>query len=249
MRGASIPARWAEYQRDLGREVHVASFRDDAIPGVKPFTCYRRSVSAASATFSRYQRCARWRAAYGPDIVHAHYVTSYGFLAAAAKLHPLVLTAWGTDVLISPRESRLALLFARYAVRHADEVTTVAEHMNASVAALGVAQERVQAVPFGVDAQVFRSSEAARELRAATAGSSAREISARSTIFRRCCRHSRNCRARGWTLKSTWWAMARCGASSNPGSTAARIWRRESVFMATCHTLNLPECWHAPTFS
>jgi glycosyltransferase involved in cell wall biosynthesis len=91
-----------------------------------------------------------------PDIVHAQYVTSYGFLAAAAHLHPLVLTAWGTDVLISPRESRLMRWLARYAVRSADKVTTVAEHMNAAVAELGVPVSEVIAVPFGVDTQHFQ---------------------------------------------------------------------------------------------
>ena len=90
-----------------------------------------------------------------PDVVHAQYVTSYGFLAAMAGLHPLVLTAWGTDVLISPYRSKLMRWFASYAVRHADAVTTVAQHMNPAVAELGVPLNAVSAVPFGVDTQHF----------------------------------------------------------------------------------------------
>ncbi|MGB7905727.1 MAG: glycosyltransferase [Steroidobacteraceae bacterium] len=160
--GSIHTRRWAEYQRDLGREVHVASFRQAVIPGVAVHVLPTLGLGRAGYMFAIPALRSLARRVH-PDVVHAQYVTSYGFLAAVAKLHPLVLTAWGTDVLISPRESRLALLFARYAVRHADEVTTVAEHMNASVAALGVAQERVQAVPFGVDAQVFCSSVAARD--------------------------------------------------------------------------------------
>ena len=154
--------RWVEYQRDLGRKVHVASFRDHVIPGVNvhvlpTFGFGRAGYLFAIPVLKSLVRRIR------PDIVHAQYVTSYGFIAAIANLHPLVLTAWGTDVLISPSESRLARLMAAYAVRHADEVTTVAQHMNASVAALGVAESRVTAVPFGVDAQVFHPSAAARE--------------------------------------------------------------------------------------
>jgi L-malate glycosyltransferase len=45
---------------------------------------------------------------------------------------------------------------ASYAVRHADAVTTVAQHMNAAVAELGIPIERIAAVPFGVDAEHFR---------------------------------------------------------------------------------------------
>ena len=90
-----------------------------------------------------------------PQIVHAQYVTSYGFLAALAGLRPLVVTAWGTDVLISPKESKLLRCLASFAVRRADAVTTVAQHMNAAVAALGVPIDEVSAAPFGVDTQHF----------------------------------------------------------------------------------------------
>ena len=87
--------------------------------------------------------------------MHAQYVTSYGFLAALAGLRPLVVTAWGTDVLISPKESKLLRCLASFAVRRADAVTTVAQHMNAAVAALGVPIDEVSAAPFGVDTQHF----------------------------------------------------------------------------------------------
>ena len=37
-----------------------------------------------------------------PDVVHAHYATSYGLLGLASGVHPLVVSAHGDDVLISP---------------------------------------------------------------------------------------------------------------------------------------------------
>jgi glycosyltransferase involved in cell wall biosynthesis len=43
----------------------------------------------------------------------------------------------------------------RYAVLQADIVTTVAEHMNASVVGLGISPEKITAIPFGVDTQFF----------------------------------------------------------------------------------------------
>ena len=36
------------------------------------------------------------------DVVHAHYATSYGLLGLASGVHPLVVSAHGDDVLISP---------------------------------------------------------------------------------------------------------------------------------------------------
>jgi glycosyltransferase involved in cell wall biosynthesis len=146
--------RWAEYFRDSGAEVHVASFRAGDISGVTThllptYGLGRFGYIIALFSLRRLYVCLR------PDVVHAQYITSYGFLSALARMHPLVLTAWGTDVLISPKESRLLRGLASYAVKHADAVTTVAKHMNASVAALGISESAVSAVPFGVDLQRF----------------------------------------------------------------------------------------------
>lgn len=147
--------RWAIAFRDLGAEVAVASFRPAQIAGVAVHHLptgglgragYLLALPALRQIQSRFQA----------DVVHAQYVTSYGFLAATAGLRPLVVTAWGSDVLVSPQASRLAGWLAHRALRAADAVTTVAEHMNAAVVALGARPERVQSVPFGVDTALFR---------------------------------------------------------------------------------------------
>ena len=153
--------RWAEAFRDAGAQVHVASLRPAQIDGVSVHVLptfglgklgYLMTVPALRSLGQRLR----------PDVVHAQYVTSYGFLAAAAGLAPLVVTAWGTDVLISPRQSRVARWLAGRALRAADRVTTVAEHMNAAVVALGAAPAKVLALPFGVDIELFRPPEAPR---------------------------------------------------------------------------------------
>ena len=120
--------RWAEHFRDQGIQVHIASFRTESIEGVSvhllpTFGLGRAGYLLAVPTLRRLAKHIQ------PDIIHAQYVTSYGFLAALAGLHPLVLTAWGTDVLISPLESRIMRWIASYAVRHADAVTTVARNI------------------------------------------------------------------------------------------------------------------------
>lgn len=146
--------RWAEAFRDRGAQVHVASFRDAEIPGVMVHRLPTGGLGKAGyllAIPALRQLAARLK----PDVAHAQYVTSYGFIAAMAGLKPLVVTAWGTDVLISPNESWLSRWLATHAVTAADRVTTVAEHMNAAVVALGVPALKVVAMPFGVDIERF----------------------------------------------------------------------------------------------
>jgi glycosyltransferase involved in cell wall biosynthesis len=152
--GSVHTRRWAEYFRDQGVDVHIASLRSARIAGVEVHVLETLGLGRAGYLLAIPQL----RALAGrlrPDVVHAQYVTSYGFLAAAARLRPLVLTAWGTDVLITPRKSRVMRALARYAVRSADAVTTVAQHMNVAVAELGVPLADVYAAPFGVDTELF----------------------------------------------------------------------------------------------
>lgn len=146
--------RWAEHYRDQGVEVHIASFQGEVISGVKVHLLPTGGLGRAGY-FLAIPALRALARRIAPDVVHAQYVTSYGFLAAVAGLQPLVLTAWGTDVLISPKKSKLMHCLASYAVRHADAVTTVAQHMNPAVAALGIPEDAVSAVPFGVDTVRF----------------------------------------------------------------------------------------------
>jgi glycosyltransferase involved in cell wall biosynthesis len=61
---------------------------------------------------------------FNPHVVHGHYVTSYGMWAAACGLdRPTVLTAWGSDILVTPRESRLMHAVVGWSLRHADLIT------------------------------------------------------------------------------------------------------------------------------
>lgn len=150
--------RWAEAFRDAGAEVHVASFRDAEIAGVSVHRLPIAGLGKAGYLLAVPVLRRLWRR-LRPDVVHAQYLTSYGFLAASARLRPLVVTAWGTDVLISPRDSALARILVRRAIAGADAVTTVAEHMNAPVISLGAAADSVLAIPFGVDTRLFRPPE------------------------------------------------------------------------------------------
>ena len=42
---------------------------------------------------------------FKPDIVHAHYATSYGLLGSFLNHHPYVISVWGSDVFDFPKSS------------------------------------------------------------------------------------------------------------------------------------------------
>ena len=92
--------RWALEMRARGWRVSLVTARPEPLDGVEQRTLLpvRRSTDwllRAGATRRHVRDLA-------PDIVHAHYLTSYGYLAARCGRHPLVMTAWGSDLLVTP---------------------------------------------------------------------------------------------------------------------------------------------------
>lgn len=86
-----------------------------------------------------------------PDLVNAHFVPSYGLIGALLKFHPLVVSTWGSDVLISPGKSWLHKKRARYVLDKADLVTADAEVAAGAVCGLGVGRDRVVVSPMGIE--------------------------------------------------------------------------------------------------
>ncbi len=85
-----------------------------------------------------------------PDLVNAHFVPNYGLIGALLKIHPLVVSTWGSDVLISPQKSRLQKLRAQYVLKRADLVTADSSVSAEAVHRLGVEREKVVTYPMGV---------------------------------------------------------------------------------------------------
>ncbi|MGZ3920776.1 MAG: glycosyltransferase, partial [Bacteroidia bacterium] len=57
---------------------------------------------------------------FKPDILHAHYATSYGLIGALSGFHPYVISSWGTDVMKFPQKNFVAKSILKYNFRKAD---------------------------------------------------------------------------------------------------------------------------------
>lgn len=92
---------------------------------------------------------------FRPDVVNAHFLPNYGWMAVHAAGRPRVLTTLGSDILTVPRQSALHAWRTRYVLRHCDAVTADAAMLARAIEAFGVAPERILMVPFGIEAERF----------------------------------------------------------------------------------------------
>lgn len=98
--------------KDRGHEVYVISLNEGVIPNVKVYSFdvsldkIRNKNNLKKLEYLTYRKkVKKLIREINPDIVHAHYATSYGFLGALSNFHPYVLSVWGSDVFDFPRKT------------------------------------------------------------------------------------------------------------------------------------------------
>jgi len=159
---ATHTQRWTATMAHRGHEVRLYSVRHVPIAGVDVVSTLDADNTRPSALdiawgYARLRgRLARETARFDPDIVHAHYASTNGYMAALTHVHPVILTVWGTDVVPKPgrRLSVSQRYRARRAIRHADVVTSTSEFMAHHVRRL-TEPKRLEVIPFGVDTRLF----------------------------------------------------------------------------------------------
>ncbi len=170
--------RWIRPFVERGHDLHAVSYYPPSasLAGVTLHTLHPQRSSGATQTPAsaasprrfaaalpptalrlisalRYRRrgLARVIREIQPHVLHSHYAVEYGFFAAITGFHPLVVTAWGSDILVAAQTSPLARLIARYTLRRADLVTSNNEYMTRKIIDLGVSPAKVATIVLGTD--------------------------------------------------------------------------------------------------
>jgi glycosyltransferase involved in cell wall biosynthesis len=140
--------RWVRALHEAGHEVCCSGFgelADDELP--------MRSLGSSSLSHRRYvlgiPALRRTLHAFRPDVVHAHFVASYGLMTmAVVRSVPVVQFAWGSDVLSLERQSWWQRQMVIRALRKAAAVVFDAELVGARVRAYAP-DARAELVTFG----------------------------------------------------------------------------------------------------
>ena len=92
---------------------------------------------------------------FNPDIVHAHYASSYGLLGALLGFRPYIVSVWGSDVYDFPKQNILSAFVLRYVLHKADKILSTSYVMAKETAKY--TNKEIQVTPFGVDTNFFKS--------------------------------------------------------------------------------------------
>jgi L-malate glycosyltransferase len=158
--GSIHTIRWCNYFKSLGHDVHLISLGSALMEGIKVYPLGVEGINNSGGNWRilfKYRQVKKLLKEIKPDLFHSLYATSYGVTGALCSFHPYVITALGTDILLSPKQSVIYRILLKYAFKRTDKITVVAEHMRSAAIELGAKPENVLAIPMGVDKTIFNS--------------------------------------------------------------------------------------------
>jgi glycosyltransferase involved in cell wall biosynthesis len=146
--------RWVDYFVDRGHQCFLISLERGAPTKADEFFIKSRILPSFLKYPLSVRKVKKIAEEIKPDLINAHFVPAYGLVGALLGRHPLVVSTWGSDILISAKKSFLHRLRAKYVLSKADLVTTDAKVLTQAVLDLGVDEKRVIQNPMGVDREL-----------------------------------------------------------------------------------------------
>lgn len=164
--GASFHTkRWCEHFHSLGHEIHLITFTAvsaEEYPNIHVHVVNSGKVDVSGGNWhlvSNFWKIRKLLKQIKPDIFHALYATSYGVTGALAGHKNFIITALGSDLLVSVRKSSAYRVAVRFAFRKAKWITVMSQEMSDIAKGLGTDMSKVSIVPFGVDPEIFNATQ------------------------------------------------------------------------------------------
>lgn len=152
--------KWALFYQENGMDVKVVTFRDhyseENSEQVDTFVL-PKWLPGKLSYFASVFALKRVLKQFKPDIFHAHYLSSYGFIGAMANYHPYYVSVWGRDIFKFPLQGSLNRNIVDYTLKKADVICSTSHVMAKETNKY--TDKKVYITPFGVDLNKFKPTE------------------------------------------------------------------------------------------
>ena len=164
--------RWAKYFVEKGDEVHLISFPPSSenleninlhllkLPGVR--TKVFKYIVKQLYVLRQLRKLIK---EIKPDIIHGFPVETLTIVGGLTNFHPYIVSTWGSDVLIYPKESKLRKYAVPFTLKKADVITCHGANIEEAMLAMGVEGEKIYRILYGVDVRLFNPSGRDEELK------------------------------------------------------------------------------------
>ncbi|MBL4705250.1 MAG: glycosyltransferase, partial [Flavobacteriales bacterium] len=165
--GSSHTIKWAKALDAKGFSIYILGlstfdpqiYKDTSIQ-VKSLSLDQGNFDAGSKSVSKAKylklipRVKETIAEFKPDLMHAHYASSYGLLGALIKFHPYAISVWGSEIYEFGEKSFIHRNLLKYNFRKADAVLSTSKDM--AIRTAKFTKKEIHITPFGVDPEIFK---------------------------------------------------------------------------------------------
>lgn len=151
--------RWTNAFAFLGHEVHLVTMPDHPIKKDKAIgnvTVHSLKIPTPWGYYLNAWELNRLCKKINPDVINVHYASGYGTLARMSRIHPYVLSVWGSDVYDFPNQRKFNFYTLKKNLANADAIAStsisMAEYTNKY---LKESCGDIAITPFGVDINAF----------------------------------------------------------------------------------------------
>lgn len=147
--------RWLYFFRDKGHEVHLVTFSNTELDGIIVHKVGNFDINQEGGNWKyilKYKDVQKIIKKINPYIVNAHYVTSYGFIGALTGFKNLIISTWGSDILVAPKKNAIYRWITKFALNKAKLITSDSEFMSEEIKTL--TNTKTITVPMGVEREL-----------------------------------------------------------------------------------------------
>lgn len=157
--GSIHTVRWANAFAGRGHEIHLVTVKNHIVRKDKltdnvtiHYLKYPSPWGYYLNAMELHQLCKK----IDPDVINVHYASGYGTLARLAKIHPYVLSVWGSDVYDVPYQNIIMKYIVRWNILNADALASTSHAMAVQTRkVLDDSTVNIAVTPFGVDLKEF----------------------------------------------------------------------------------------------
>ncbi len=121
-------------------ETKITNFREPNLSKIN----YIRSLKLLNKTIKKFN----------PDLIHAHYASSYGVLACLSRFKPMILSVWGTDIYHFPYKNIFNKCLIKLVINKSNAICSTSEDMK-KIIEKDFYRNDVNIVPFGINPSDF----------------------------------------------------------------------------------------------
>ena len=157
--------KWCKWFVSRGHEVHVISFIDARLDNVTVHWIdsgagVDDSEIKKLSYLLQFHKVRKLVDELKPDIINAHYATSYGTVTALSGIKNYVLSVWGSDIYDFPNHSFIHKWMLKFSLHRAKYLFSTSKAMANEAAKY--TSKKFEITPFGVDMDLFNKNKRTR---------------------------------------------------------------------------------------